>query len=106
MRRLVNIGGPRLPKEKIYQAVLVVIDPAHASAHGFQIIFFFRLRGVLQKGKPRLFANVGKSDGNCRTWRSCYLTSEEQMGGLAEQQDERQLDSKTEDGSSNYFQWI
>ena len=40
MRRLVDVGRRRLDEIQVHQAVLVVVDPADAGAHGLEIIFF------------------------------------------------------------------
>jgi len=111
MRRLVDVRGRRLHEEKVHQAVLVVVEPGHAGAHGLQIIFFLGLRGVLKKGDSRLFANVGKADGNSGTLSFWSLArKEEQMSSRAEQGGERQncyeFDAETEEGSSSDFQVV
>jgi len=83
MRRLVNVGGCRLYKEKIHQAVLIVVEPAHTGAHRLQIIFFFSLGGVLNEGDSCLLANIRISDGNGGLLRFSGLAGEQQMGGRA-----------------------
>ena len=66
MRRFVNVGRCRLNEVQIHQPVLVVVDPAHAGAHRFEVVLFVGLRGVLLKSNLRRFANVGVTDRNCR----------------------------------------
>src|SRR5712664_2136484 len=109
-RGLVNVGRGRLHEEKIHQAVLVIVEPAHASAHRLQIIFFFGLRRVLKKCDSRFFANVGVANGNGYSLRFCDLASEEQMSSRAEQRNEEQncaeFACEAENGSSNYFQFV
>src|SRR5260370_16899432 len=56
--RFVNIRGGRLDKEEIHQAVLVIVDPTDASAHRFEVIFFFGLGGVLKEADPGCLSNV------------------------------------------------
>ena len=58
MRRLVNVGGGRLDKVKIHQSVLIVVNPADTCAHGFEVILFVGLRGVLAKRDSRRLPNV------------------------------------------------
>ena len=64
MRRLINIGGGGLDEEEIHQAILIVVDPAHAGSHGFEVILFFRLRGILLEGDVGALANIGVADRN------------------------------------------
>ena len=66
MWRLVDIGGGGLNEVQIHQAILIVIDPRHAGSHSFEIILFFRLRGVLLESNLRALANVGVTHGNSR----------------------------------------
>ena len=66
MRRFVNIGGSRLDEIQIHQAILVVVDPGHACPHGFEIIFFVGLRGVLLESDLGLLADVGVTNRDCR----------------------------------------
>src|SRR6266478_4039789 len=109
MRRFVNVGGGGLHEEKIHQAVLVVVEPGYAGAHGLQIIFFFGLSCVLKECDSRLFAYVGVTDGNGRLLWFNSLTGKQQMGGSAKYCGKRQncadFDSEAENGSSNYFQF-
>src|SRR6266404_6711127 len=108
--RLVNVGGSGLHEKEIHQAVLVVIEPGDASPHGFQIIFFFRLGGVLYKRHSRFFTNVGISNRNGSLRRFGSLAREqEQMGNRAEQcgqhQNRTEFSCEAENWSSNYFQF-
>ena len=64
----VNVGGGRLHKKKIHQSVLVIIDPADSSAHGFKVILFFCLRRVLEKSNAGGLANIGIADRDSRFW--------------------------------------
>jgi hypothetical protein len=64
MRRLVEIGGCGLHEVQIHQAVLIVIGPRDTSSHGFEVILFFRLRGILLEGNLRALANIGVAHGN------------------------------------------
>ena len=66
MRWLINIRGRRLNEIQIQQAVLVVVDPAHARAHCLQVILFVRLRGVLHESDSRSLADVGETNRNMR----------------------------------------
>ena len=76
MRRLVDIRGRGLHEEKIHQAVLVIVDPTDAGAHGFKIIFLIGLRGILEKGDSRVLSNVGEADGNRSVLRFVSLSGD------------------------------
>ena len=56
--------GAGLDKVQIHQPILIVVDPPHAGAHGFQVVLLVGLRGVLHEGDSRGFANVGEANGN------------------------------------------
>src|SRR5271167_724524 len=69
MRRFVGVRFARLHEKEIHQAVLVVVKPSDAGAHGFEIILFFGLRGVLQKSNSGFFSDVGVADSYARVLR-------------------------------------
>jgi len=62
VRRFVSVGRGRLNEEKVHESVLVAVDPADARAHGFEIILFFGLRGILREGGLGAFTDVGVAD--------------------------------------------
>src|SRR6516162_2722388 len=64
MRGSVSVGRGRLHKEQIRQAVLIVVEPGDAGAHGFEVILFFALRGILDKGDARRRADIVEADRN------------------------------------------
>jgi hypothetical protein len=45
-------------KERVEEAILVVIDPRHARAHRFQIKLLVRGGTLVMKANPRLSGNV------------------------------------------------
>src|SRR5579859_7706338 len=64
MRWFVDVGGCGLNEVQIHQAILVVIDPSDACAHGFKVVLFFSLGGILLKGNFGALADVGVADRN------------------------------------------
>ena len=76
MRWFVNVSSGRLDKVEIHQAVLVIVDPADAGAHGFEVILFFCLRGILTKCDSGRLSNVGVTDGYPGILRFGSLPSE------------------------------
>ena len=64
MRRLVDVGCGRLDEVQIHEAVLIVVDPSDTGSHGFEVILFVGLRGVLLESDLRAFADIGVADGN------------------------------------------
>src|SRR5215469_208142 len=60
----VSVGRPRLHKEQLRQTVLIVVEPGDAGAHGFEVILFFALRGILDKGDARRRADIVEADRN------------------------------------------
>ena len=60
----VSVGRGRLHKEQIRQTVLIVVEPGDAGAHGFEIILFFGLCGILDKGDARRRADIVEADRN------------------------------------------
>ena len=69
MCRLVRVCFAGLHEEEIHQAVLVVVEPSDACAHGLEIVFLFGLCGVLEKSDSGFFADVGVADGDARVLR-------------------------------------
>ena len=63
MRRFVDVGGGGLDEVEIHQAILVIVDGGHSSAHGFEVILFVGLGGVLLEGDAGGRADVGEVDG-------------------------------------------
>ena len=64
LRRLVGVGGGRLHEVEVHEAVLVVVNPAQARAHGLKVVFLRAGRRILNEGDARAFGDVGESDGN------------------------------------------
>ena len=58
-RGLVDVGGSRLDEEQVHQTVLVIIEPGHAGAHGFEIVLLVGLGRVLLKRNAGSLTNVG-----------------------------------------------
>jgi len=86
MGRLVSVGFAGLHEEQIHQAVLVVVQPSDAGAHGLEIILFFALRGVFEKSDSGVFSDVGIPDADARVLRFRRLPSK---GLLMEGNDQR-----------------
>ena len=64
MRRLVNVGRRGLDEEEVHQPILVIVEPGHTGAHGFQIVFLVGGSGVLLELQTGGLGNVGKGDRN------------------------------------------
>src|SRR5882724_4930991 len=75
MRWFVNVSGGRLHKVEIHQAVLIIVNPADAGAHGFEVILLVGLRGILTKRDSRRLPNVGVADGDSHVLRFRGLPS-------------------------------
>ncbi len=82
LRWFVNASGGRLATVEIHQAALVIIDPTDAAAHGFEVILFFRLRGILTKSDSGRLSNVGVTDGYSGILRFRSLSSGSSDEGL------------------------
>src|SRR5215469_2158688 len=75
MHSLVGIGFAGLDEVKVEKAVLVVVDPCNARAHGFEVVLFVRLGGILNERDTRGLANVRKANRNGRVVRLGRLLS-------------------------------
>ena len=62
--RGVDIGCPRLDKIKIHQSILIVVNPAYARAHCFEIVLLVCLSRILKKGDACCLSHVGVVDLN------------------------------------------
>ncbi len=62
LRWFVNVSGGQLHKVEIHQAVLVIVAPADGATYGFEVILFFRLRGILTKSDSGRLSNIGVTD--------------------------------------------
>ena len=59
LQRFVGVGCARLHEVEVHEAVLVVINPAHARAHGLKVVFLRAGRRILNEGDARAFGDVG-----------------------------------------------
>ena len=64
LRWFIDVRGGRLNEVDVHKAIVVVIDPAHASAHGLQVILLFRRSGVLLEIESASLRYVSVTDRN------------------------------------------